>query len=144
MPEGKHTAALCFDFGDRQIGVAVGQTLTSTATPLTVLKARDGQPDWAQIGELMATWKPALILVGLPLNMDGTESELCSRARKFARRLYGRFGTKTLMVDERLTTRAAKERGGHRENYRREPVDNLAAQIILESWLNEPGLAREP
>ena len=131
--------ALCFDFGTRQIGVAYGQTLSRTARPLAVLRARDGQPQWDEVASLIAEWRPSLLVVGLPLNMDGSESDFCQRARKFARRLHGRFGLETLMVDERLSTREAKTRSGPRESYREDPIDNLAAQIILESWLNEPG-----
>lgn len=136
--------ALAFDFGVRQIGVAVGQTLSHTANPVTVLKARDGQPDWQQIESLIETWQPTILLVGLPLNMDGSESEFCLRARKFGRKLAGRYGMKTLMVDERLSTREAKHRGGPRQSYRREPVDGLAAQVILETWLGEPEAALPP
>ena len=138
------TTALAFDYGLRQIGVAVGQTLTGSARPLTVIRARDGQPDWQDIADLIAEWRPGLLLVGLPLNMDGSESEFCGRARKFARRLHGRTGLAAKMVDERLTTREAKSRDGHRESYRDDPIDNLAAQIILESWLNEPDAVRDP
>lgn len=140
MPEPcKPVTALAFDFGLKQIGVAVGQTLTGTASPAAIIKARDGQPDWQQVEGILKEWRPTLLLVGLPLNMDGSESDFCQRARKFARRLHGRFGLETLMVDERLSTREAKTRSGPRESYREDPIDNLAAQIILESWLNEPG-----
>ena len=145
MPEStSHCTLLAFDFGLKQIGSAVGQTLTASASPLTVIRARDGQPDWNHIQALIAEWRPALLLVGLPLNMDGTESDFCARARKFARRLNGRFALPVKMVDERLSTREAKERGGYRESFRDNPVDNLAAQVILESWLNNPGDTREP
>jgi putative Holliday junction resolvase len=136
--------ALAFDFGLRQIGVAVGQTLTGSASPLTVISARDGQPDWTVVDALVKEWRPGLLLVGLPLNMDDSESEFCARARKFGRRLHGRTGLKTLMIDERLSTREAKARGGRRESYREHPVDNLAAQVILEGWLRDPEHAREP
>lgn len=136
--------ALAFDYGVRQIGVAVGQTLTGTATPLGVIRARDGQPEWGEVERLLKEWRPGLVLVGLPLNMDGSESDFCARTRKFARRLRGRFGTPVQMVDERLSTREAKERGGSRESYRDSPVDNLAAQIILESWLREPDRVSTP
>ncbi len=138
------TTALAFDYGLRQIGVAVGQTLTDSASPLTVLRARDGQPDWAQVETLIRDWGPQLLLVGLPLNMDGSESDFCARTRKFARRLHGRFGLPTRMVDERLSTREAKDRGGSRESYRENPVDNLAAQVILESWLHDSDRTSEP
>ena len=140
----KPRTVLAFDYGIGQIGVAVGQTLTGGASPLTVLKARDGQPDWSHIQSLIAEWRPDLLLVGLPLNMDGSESEFCSRARKFARRLHGRFGLEAAMVDERLSTREAKSRAGPRESYRDDPVDNLAAQLILETWLAQPEFAQAP
>lgn len=136
--------ALAFDYGLKQIGIAVGQTLTNSANPLTVIKARDGQPNWSEIEKIILEWAPQLLLVGLPLNMDGTESEFCLRARKFARRLDGRFGLETKMVDERLTTREAKSRDGNRNSYRDDPIDNLAAQIILESWMNDPTNAFDP
>lgn len=134
---------IAFDYGINQIGLAVGQTLTGSANGLDVLKAKDGQPDWNQVEGVIETWRPTLLLVGLPLNMDGTESDFCSRARKFGRRLQGRFGLEVRMVDERLSTREAKSRdrdhtGKNRKSYRRDPIDNLAAQIILETWLTNP------
>jgi len=145
MPDNEpHLTALAFDYGLRQIGVAVGQTITGTASPAALISARDGMPNWQDVEKVLQTWQPQLLLIGLPLNMDGTESEFCQRARKFARRLEGRFGIKARMVDERLSTREAKERGGYRESYRRDPVDNIAAQIILESWLRDPQLGLDP
>jgi len=138
MPERPELTALAFDYGLRQIGIASGQTVTGSASPLAVIPARDGQPDWQQVEKILKEWKPRILLVGLPLNMDGSESDFCARARKFARRLEGRFGIETRMVDERLSTREAKDRSGYRQSYRRDPVDNLAAQVIMETWLLEP------
>ncbi len=127
---------LAFDYGTRQIGVAVGQAVTGQARELCVLKARDGVPDWAQIGRLLHEWQPDALVVGLPLNMDGTASEMSQRAEKFARRLHGRFGLPVHTHDERLTTFEAKgqrqQQGG---DYRRHPVDALAAALLLEGWL---------
>lgn len=129
---------LAFDYGTRSIGVAVGQTATGSATALSELRARDGIPNWDDIGGLLSEWQPDLVLVGLPLNMDGSESDFCKRARKFANRIHGRFGVATQMVDERLSSFAAKEEhlaaGGSR-HYRDNPVDAIAARIILETWL---------
>lgn len=136
--------ALCFDFGTRQIGVAYGQTLSRTARPLAVLRARDGQPQWDEVARLIAEWRPSLLVVGLPLNMDGSESDFCRRARKFARRLGARTGMPVTMVDERLSTITAKCEAGPPRDYRRHPVDSRAAALILETWLSEPELAREP
>jgi putative Holliday junction resolvase len=128
---------LAFDYGTKNIGVAAGQTITRTANSLPPLKAKDGIPDWSQIEKLLGDWKPDLVLVGLPLNMDETESDLSVRARKFANRLHGRFGIKVELVDERLTSFEAKgemmERGGSR-HYKTNPVDSIAARLILEGW----------
>lgn len=130
---------LSFDYGTKNIGVASGQTITRTAMALAPIKARDGVPDWVVIERLLAEWRPDLVLVGLPLNMDDSESEWSARARKFANRIHGRFGVKVELVDERLSTFAAKgevmERGGSRD-YKHNPVDSIAARLILEGWLN--------
>lgn len=129
---------LAFDYGTKNIGVASAQTITKTATSLPGLKAKDGIPNWDQIEKLLQEYKPDLILVGLPLNMDGSESDLSSRARKFANRLHGRFGIKIEMVDERLSSFVAKgevmKQGGARD-YKNNPVDSIAARILLEDWL---------
>lgn len=128
---------LAFDYGTKNIGVAAGQTITSSANSLPGLKAKDGVPDWNQIEKLINEWKPDLVLVGLPLNMDDSESELSARARKFGNRLHGRFGVKVEMMDERLSSFEAKgevmSRGGSRD-YKNNPVDSIAARLILESW----------
>lgn len=136
--------ALCFDFGTRQIGVAYGQTLSRTARPVAVLRARDGQPRWEEVALLIAEWCPALLVVGLPLNMDGSESDFCRRARKFARRLEARTGRPATMVDERLSTVTAKCEAGPPRDYRRHPVDGRAAALILETWLSEPESGVDP
>ncbi|WP_241488341.1 Holliday junction resolvase RuvX, partial [Winslowiella iniecta] len=99
---------LSFDFGTKSIGVAVGQQLTGTARPLTAIKAQDGIPDWNLIERLLKEWQPDLVVVGLPLNMDGTEQPLTARARKFANRLHGRFGVPVELHDERLSTVEAR------------------------------------
>ncbi len=129
---------IAFDYGLKNIGVASGQTLTGTATAQTPLKAKDGTPDWSAVETLLGEWRPELVLVGLPLNMDDSESELCARARKFANRLHGRFGVTVKMVDERLSSFEAKgevmARGGSRD-YGKHPVDSIAARIILETYL---------
>lgn len=135
---------LCFDFGTRQIGVAYGQTLSGTATPVAVLRARDGQPRWEEVERLIDEWRPARLLVGLPLNMDGSESEFCRRARRFARRLRARSGKPVIMVDERLSTVAAKAAAGPARDYRRHPVDGQAAALILGTWLSDPGAGCDP
>jgi len=131
---------LGFDYGTRQIGVAVGQTLTGNARPLRELRARDGVPDWEQIAALLREWEPDALIVGLPLNMDGTPSDMSARAQKFARRLHGRFQLPVHCIDERLSTFEAKQtlRESSRRlpvSYRDSPVDSLAAALLLETWL---------
>ena len=127
-----------FDYGTKQIGVAVGQVITQQARALCVLRAQNGVPDWDQIQALVTEWQPDAFVVGLPLNMDGTLSSMCERAEKFARRLHGRYNLPTYTHDERLTTFEAKGerlRQGQQGGYRNNPVDALAAALLLEGWL---------
>lgn len=136
MPEAPETV-LGFDFGMKRIGVAVGNALTRTATPLLVLPAQDGAPDWEHIRSICTEWQPARLLVGLPLNMDGSESELSARARRFGNRLNGRTGLPVEMVDERLTSFAARGELRDAGNRRgKAALDALAASLIVESWLD--------
>ncbi len=135
---------LGFDYGLKQIGVASGQTLTSSATGLTILKAVDGIPNWSQVEKLLTEWDPDLVVVGLPLNMDDSESELSGRARKFARRLQGRFAVEVEMVDERLTSREAKSMGREQGNQDLTKIDHVAAALILQSWLDSPSIGSPP
>ncbi|AQU84538.1 MULTISPECIES: Holliday junction resolvase RuvX [unclassified Halomonas] len=128
---------LGFDFGTRRIGVAVGNELLNSARELPPLTARDGIPDWNLVTRLVEEWQPDLFVVGLPLNMDGSESAMSTRARKFGNRLHGRYGKPCEMVDERGSTREAKQialAAGHRGNYREESIDGIAAVLILEGW----------
>ncbi|WJV53399.1 Holliday junction resolvase RuvX [Pectobacteriaceae bacterium CE90] len=131
---------MAFDFGTRSIGVAIGQDITRTARPLTAFKAQDGTPDWQQVKKLLQEWQPDLLVVGLPLNMDGTEQPLTARARKFAQRLHGRFGVQIALQDERLSTVEARsslfEQGGFRA-LDKGSVDAASAVIILESWFGQ-------
>lgn len=129
---------LAFDFGMNRIGVAVGQRITGTASALMVLEARDGVPDWERVQALLEEWDVRHVVVGLPLNMDGTSSDMAALAEKFGRKLHGRFGVAVDMVDERLTTREARERAREQGLPESAPVDAVAAQIILETWLAAP------
>lgn len=141
MTDRTLTTVLGFDFGTRNIGVASGQVITRTATALASLKARDGIPDWQHIEALIDQWRPDAVVVGIPLNMDGSESDMSRRARKFGNRIHGRWGLPFYPADERLTSFEAKEwagRLGHKGHYGSNPVDAMAAQIILETWLNDP------
>jgi len=130
---------LGFDFGLKRIGVAVGQTVTKTAQPLKTIHAKNGVPDWMEIKSLIDEWKPDGLIVGLPLNMDGTKQPITRAAENFVDELKNHYTLPTHIVDERLTTVAARsevfEQGGYKALKKAE-VDTIAAQIILEEWMN--------
>jgi putative Holliday junction resolvase len=129
---------LCFDFGVKRFGVARGNTLLRSASELPPIKAKDGIPDWGIIEMMVAEWKPEGFVVGLPLNMDGSESEMSLRAKKFGKRLKGRFNKPVEMMDERLSSfeakQAVKEKSGRYVDFGDHSVDGAAACLILESW----------
>ena len=127
---------LGFDYGPAKIGVAVGQTLTRTATALETLRAVKQKPDWDGITRLIESWAPDRLVVGLPFNMDDTESDVAANARRFARQLEGRYHLPVELVDERLTSRGARETLPGRLK-RVEQLDAVAAKLILETWLSE-------
>lgn len=136
--KSRPATVLAFDFGLRQIGVAVGNCLLDTTQPLAIIAAREGIPDWSLVDRVVSEWQPDLLLVGDPINMDGSESELSTRARKFARRLHGRLGLPIEMADERLSSFEAKQisrERGHRGNFKRQPIDSQAAELVLRAWL---------
>jgi putative Holliday junction resolvase len=128
------------DYGTRKIGVAVGQNITSTAMGIAVIAVRNGEVDWTELDKLVQRWKPGAFVVGMPYNMDGSESEMTVQANKFARKLTERYQRPCHPVDERLSTRAAREITrnnaellGKRYDDRAK-VDAMAAQLLLESW----------
>lgn len=131
---------LAFDYGLRRIGVAVGSTVTATASPLPPLLARDGQPDWLLVEKLLKEWSPTRLVVGLPLTEEGEEQALTLASRRFAGRLHGRFGLPVDHVDERYSTKAVREelfeRGGYKE-LQKKSVDSRAACLILEGWFEQ-------
>ena len=131
---------LAFDYGEKTIGVAVGNDNSRQAHPLTAIRVIRGQPQWDQIGQLIEEWQPVALVVGLPLNMDGTENPVTPQARKFGNRLNGRYNLPVHMVDERLTTRDARTElynAGVTEKRHKPVLDKLAAQAILQTFLNE-------
>ncbi|CAM3291234.1 putative Holliday junction resolvase [Xenorhabdus nematophila ATCC 19061] len=133
----KNRTIIAFDFGTRSIGAAIGQEVTGTARALSAFKANEGSPNWQLIEKLLKEWQPDLVIVGLPLNMDGTEQPVTAQARKFANRLHGRFGVQVALHDERLTTVEARshlfDHGGYKA-LNKGKVDAASAVIILESW----------
>ena len=140
----KNTRLLSFDFGLRRIGAATGNTITGTTQALSTISARGGIPDWNEMTELIQQWKPGAFVVGLPLEMDGSEGTMCREVQKFGAALGEKYGLTVHYVDERLTSVDA-------DNLIRQPVspgkrpgkkriaakDNLAAELILQTYLKE-------
>ncbi len=135
---------LSFDFGLKRIGVATGNRQTKTAQALSTLPASNGQPDWHVLDKILQQWKPTLLVVGLPLAMDGSESIMSSAARKFGAKLSEHTGLTVNFVDERLTSvtadrilRESVEPGKKMTKKRAGAIDNLAAQLILQTYFDD-------
>lgn len=123
---------LCFDCGKKRIGVAVGQTITATATALEIIKTINDKPDWENISRLIKEWSPDRIIVGKPLQLDGTRQEMTDIAERFSRQLEGRYHIPVEMMEEQLTSYEAR-----RELKSTYDLDAVAARLILETWLSE-------
>lgn len=136
MPDSE--TYLGFDFGTKRIGIAVGQTVTLSATALKGLTAHGGVPNWDEVLALVARWRPTALVVGIPLNMDGSEQNTTQMARLFADQLAEHTGLPVHHTDERLTTVVARsevfERGGYKA-LQRQSIDSVAAKLLLESWM---------
>jgi putative Holliday junction resolvase len=136
-PHAVNTTVLAFDFGEKRIGVAVGDLALRIAHPLTTIHAEDNATRFAEIGKLVTEWRPVRLIVGLPMHADGTEHEVSRLARRFAHRLEGRFGRPVELVDERLTSVAAESRlreSGARRDEIEASLDAAAAREILDSY----------
>lgn len=131
---------LGFDYGSRKMGVAVGQTITQTARPLEPFKMQHGMPNWDQFTQLLRHWQPIALVVGIPVNEGFEDQQMVLAAKKFARRLQGRYRLPVFGVDEQLTSFVAREAlidYGGAKALQRNSVDSIAAQFILETWLRE-------
>ena len=134
------TTVMAFDFGEARVGAAVGDTSVGIAHPLATIEAADKKSRYAAIAALIQEWRPALLVVGLPAHLDGTEHEISRLARKFARELNGRFSLPVELVDERLSSAAADmslAEAGVAANKRKPVIDQVAALHILQAWLDE-------
>jgi len=141
----RHTppgSLLALDFGMRRIGLAVGTPLTGTATPLTTVSARNGEPEWQKLDAAVNEWRPELLVLGLPYNSDHSESAMTARVRKFAEILTQRYQLEVNLIDERYTSAEAetilklqRQSGVRNKRIRKEDVDSMAAAIIAESWM---------
>ena len=127
-----------FDYGTKNIGVAVGQEITHTASPQDIVSAQQGQPNWQQIDSLIKEWQPCALVVGIPLNMDGSEQAITHKAKDFAEQLVSRYELPVHHVDERLTTKEVRqqlyEQGGYAK-IKQANIDSYAAKLILEQWM---------
>jgi putative Holliday junction resolvase len=135
---------LAFDFGTRRIGVAVGNTLTRIAQPLTTINQRRDDERFAAIAALLDEWQPDMLIVGIPVHADGAAHTMTARAQQFARKLHGRFHLPVELADERWTTQLAQtalDQAGTGGRKGREFRDQVAAQIILQGWLDDRGAA---
>jgi putative Holliday junction resolvase len=122
---------VAFDFGTKKIGVAVGQTATYTSSPLQVILNKDDKVNWNEISTLLNEWKPELIIVGKPLNMDGTDSEIMKQVERFYQKLKKIYDTNFEYIDERLTTFEARQ---ILEDTNINNVDANAAKILIDNW----------
>lgn len=137
---------LGFDYGLKNIGVAVGQELTRTATPLVTVRAAAGGPDWDAINALIREWRPSALVVGVPRHRDGSAHAMTEAAQRFARRIAGRYRLPVYTVDERLSSREARQLvkvAGMRRRGARGTVDDVAAQVILHTWFEQQRDAHE-
>ena len=123
---------ICFDFGIKRIGIASGQVITRTASPLGIITCHNEKPDWVAIEQVIKDWGPDALVVGVPISMDGSSQEMTQKANQFMRQLEGRYRLPVYSVDERLSTFEAKSRSGMENR-----IDAVAAQAILETWFAE-------
>jgi len=130
---------LAFDFGERRIGVAVGEHLIHSANPLVTIDNESNEVRFAAITQLVNEWQPKLLVVGLPLSLDGSETEVTQLCKKFARRLNGRFNLPVALIDERYTSAEASQllnESGIKGRAQKAMLDQVAAQTILRSYFD--------
>lgn len=129
---------LGFDFGEQRIGIASGQSITRSASPITTLTAINNKPDWAGIEKLIQQWQPDALIVGLPFYLDGNKSEMTERAEKFSRQLHGRFQLPVYTHNEALSSFEAEQfLQGKKKQHDKQDIDKIAAAIIVQSWLEQ-------
>jgi putative Holliday junction resolvase len=143
MPELLAQTVLGFDFGERRIGVAVGNTLTGGASPVTIIDAQRLDERFQRLQGLIAQWQPDCFVVGRPARSDGSPLPVTARCERFARQLQGRFGRPVHLVDESYSSTAARalsdvERGGARARVNVHDEDAAAAAMVLQQWLDDP------
>ncbi len=136
---------LAFDFGLQRTGVAVGNTLTGSATPECTLQSKGEAPNWGEITKLIDDWKPSKIIVGMPIELDGSENPLQKRIIRFSNQLSGRYNISVEHENEQFSSIEAAQRlkqlrqSGRKQKIKKEEVDKIAASIILETWMKNNG-----
>ena len=139
------STVIAFDFGLKRTGVAVGNTLTGSATPECTITSKDEQPNWQIISKLIDDWKPSQVVVGMPVELDGTENPLKKRIDRFCNQLNGRYNLPVDQENEQFSSIEAAGRlkqlrqSGRKKKVKKEEVDKIAASIILESWMQKNG-----
>lgn len=128
----KNQTLLCFDYGQKRIGSAIGQTITATATALEIIKVVNNKPNWDKIEHLIGEWRPDKLIVGHPFTLEGDRQEMTDAAEKFGRQLEGRFKLPVELIEEQLSSYEAR-----RELKSTRDLDAVAARLILETWLSE-------
>jgi putative pre-16S rRNA nuclease len=128
----KNQTLLCFDYGEKRIGSAVGQTITATATALEIIKVDNTKPNWETINRLINEWTPDKLIVGHPFTLEGARQKMTDAAEKFSRQLQGRFNLPVELIEEQLSSYEAR-----RELKSTRNLDAVAARLILETWLSE-------
>ena len=128
----KNQTLLCFDYGQKRIGSAIGQTITATATALEIIKVINNKPNWEKIERLIGEWRPDKLIVGHPFTLEGDRQEMTDAAEKFSRQLEGRFKLPVELIEEQLSSYEAR-----RELKSTRDLDAVAARLILETWLSE-------
>ncbi|MCH6564236.1 MAG: Holliday junction resolvase RuvX [Proteobacteria bacterium] len=138
MPDAAIETVIGFDYGTSWIGIAVGQTLTAQARPLSAIKSFKRSPNWEAISLLLSEWKPQKLIVGLPTSDYSETKYMTDKASRFSRQLHGRFHIDTQLIDERLTTREAYTIAiASRKRKSKSEIDSLSAVLITETWLRE-------
>ncbi len=136
-PEQSLEIVLGFDFGTKNLGIAVGNLLTETAQPITILKVTNNQPQWDEIQKLIHEWQPDAFIVGMPYTKDGTETEHLKIIRKFMNRLHGRFGLPVYEVDESHSSALSEQFIKPSQKGKKGVLDAISAAIIVERWLTQ-------
>ena len=134
------TTVLGFDYGEKRIGIATGQTITGSATPLETVTAINQKPDWQKIEKIIQQWQPDALIVGIPYHLDGSSSEMTEKAERFSRQLEGRFQIPTKTINEALSSFEAEQELQKKvkiSQHNKQEIDKMSAAIIVQSWLEQ-------